>query len=473
MNTSFKYLASLFVMILFLLGCSQDDDDYVPDELRINNFIWKGMNQYYLWQNEVTDLRDDRFGNQGDLNTFLATFTNPATLFQSLRVDATTDKYSVIYSDYTVLEGVLSGTTKNNGIDYTLKYKTGSTTDLFGFVQYILPNSDAAAKNVQRGQLFYAINGVSLTATNYKSLLANDTYTMHFADFANGAITPNGQSVVLTKSVLTENPVGITSVINQGAKRIGYLVYNGFYSGYENELNAAFGQLKNQNVTHLILDLRYNSGGSIATAARLASMITGQFSGQLFAKQQWNGKLQNYWLQTNPNQLNTNFTNSLANGSGINSLHLSKVYVLTTKGTASASELVINGLKPYIQVIQIGDVTIGKNVGSVTLYDSSNFSSTGKNPNHKYAMQPIVLKTSNASGFGDYQLGLQPTILQVEDLGNVGVLGDPSEPLLQTALNYIMATGKTNFLSNGFAKEFVNLKDPITLENEMFVEIKQ
>ena len=472
MKKSFKYLALLSVLILLTIGCTKDDELFVPDELRINDFIWKGMNQYYLWQNDVPNLRDDRFANQTDLNGFLATFADPTTLFQSLRVDATTDKYSVIYSDYSVLEGILSGTTKNNGVDYGLKYKTGSTTDLFGFVHYVLPNSDAAAKNIQRGQLFCAINGTPLTVSNYRTLLANDTYTMNFADFDNGAITPNGQSVLLTKSVLSENPVLINTVINQGTKRIGYLVYNGFYPNYENELNAAFGQLKSQNITHLILDLRYNSGGSIATSARLASMITGQFSGQLFAKQQWNAKMQNYWLQTNPNQLNTNFTSILGNGSGINSLNLSKLYVLTTKGTASASELVINGLKPYIQVIQIGDVTIGKNVGSVTLYDSPNFSSSGRNPNHKYAMQPIVLKTINAAGFGDYQSGLQPTIFQTEDYGNAGVLGNPTEPLLQTALNSIMATGKQNAATVNSAQEFAIIKELKPLENEMYIDIK-
>ena len=468
-----KYFAFLFISMAFLAGCSKDDDLYVPDELRINDFVWKGMNQYYLWQNDVPNLNDARFGNQNDLNGFLATFTNPSTLFQSLRVAATTDKYSVIYSDYSLLEGILSGTTKNNGIDYSLKYKSGSTTDLFGFVNYVLPNSDAATKNVQRGQIFYAINGTPLTVSNYRSLLANDTYTLNFADFNNGAVTPNGQSVQLTKAVLSENPVYLNTVINQGNKRIGYLMYNGFYAGYENELNAAFGQLKSQNITHLILDLRYNSGGSIATSARLASMITGQFAGQLYAKQQWNGKMQNYWLQNNPSQLNTNFTSSLGNGSAINSLFLTKVYVLTTKGTASASELVINGLKPYIQVVQIGDVTIGKNVGSVTLYDSANFGSAGRNPNHKYAMQPIVLKTINAAGFGDYQMGLQPTVFLTEDYGNAGILGNITEPLLETTLNLIMSTGKPSGFVVHAAKQFETISNVLEIENEMFIDINK
>ena len=289
-----RKILSIVILLLFVstaVNCEKDDLA-VPDELKINDFVWKGMNLYYLWQADVPNLADDRFANQDQLNAFLSNYSSPVTLFNSLRTDPTIDRFSVIYSDYTILEGILSGNTTDTGMDYGLKYKTGSTTDIFGWVRYVLPNSDAASKNVQRGQIFYAINGTPLTASNYQSLLANTTFTVNFANYDNGNITPNGQSVTLTKAPITENPVYATNVINQGTNKIGYLIYNGFYTGYENQLNAAFGQLQSQGITHLILDLRYNSGGSVATATRLASMITGQFNGQLFAHQQWNAKLQ-------------------------------------------------------------------------------------------------------------------------------------------------------------------------------------
>ncbi len=473
MKNTLKLVAIFIPFILFTISCSKNDDLSIPAELQVNDFVWKGLNQFYLWQPDAPNLRDDRFGNQGDLNTFLKTYNDPTNLFNALRIDPNIDRFSVIFSDYNTLEGILSGTTKNNGVDYGLKYKTSNSTDIFGWVKYIIPNSDASTKNIQRGKIFYAINGTPLTASNYKSLLANDTYIMNFADFDNGNITPNGQSVMLTKTTLSENPVLINTVINQGAKRIGYLVYNGFYPNFESQLNTAFANLKAQNATHLILDLRYNSGGSIATASRLASMITGQFNGQIFARQQWNPKMQVYWSNNNASQFDTRFTTTLSDGTGINSLNLSKVIVLTTKSTASASELVINGLKPYVQVIQIGDVTVGKNVGSITVYDSPNFGSAGRNPNHKYAMQPIVLKTVNASGFGDYQTGLVPTTLQVEDLGNLGILGDVTEPLLQTALNYIQANGRMQpHQPEHIFEQCKDAKDLEPLQNEMYLELK-
>jgi hypothetical protein len=460
---------SFLLLLLFALplSCEDMDDNAVPSELQIKDFIWKGMNLYYLWQADVSDLADDRFANQTQLNTFLETFENPTTLFNALRVNTSIDRFSVIYSDYSVLEGVLSGNTLNNGMDYGLRYKSGSTTDIYGWVRYIIPNSDAAAKPVARGNIFYAINGTPLTIDNYRTLLANETYTVNFADFDGGNITPNGQSVTLTKTALAENPILLSNVITQNDKKIGYLMYNGFFPSFDNQLNTVFGDFISQGVTHLVLDLRYNSGGSVNTATKLASMITGQFSGQLFARQQWNAKAQAYFQANNPGSLENKFIG------GLNSLNLNKVYVLTTKSSASASELVINCLKPYINVIQIGDVTAGKNVGSITLYDSPTFAKQNVNPNHKFAMQPIVLKIIDKNGFGDYTAGISPTFLLPENLNDLGILGNVNEPLLNAAINQIIANGRMMpQVPSVFERDFTDAKAINPLRTEMYIDRK-
>jgi C-terminal processing protease CtpA/Prc len=469
----------LLAITMVLQSCEVQDDNKVPNDIAINNFVWKGLNLYYLWQADVPNLADDQFANQSDLNDFLYGYSRPEDLFQQLlnkprslypNPGEAIDRFSVIFSDYNELEGILSGTTKNNGAEFGLYYKDDSQSSLFGVIRYVLPNSDAAAKNVQRGGIFYAINGVTLTPENYNALLSNNTYTMNFANYDSGNITPNGQSVTLTKSVISENPVYLTTVINSGTHKIGYLIYNGFYPNYESQLNAAFGTLKSQGITELVLDLRYNSGGSVATATRLASLITGQFTNQIFAKEQWNAKLEDYYNSTNPSTLLNLFTNKLGNNETLSSLNLNKVYILTTKSSASASELVINGLKPYINVVQIGDLTTGKNVGSVTLYDSPNFSKTNSSSKHRYAMQPIVLKIVNKVGFGDYINGLEPTIELKEDFGNLGVLGDSDEPLLNAAINTIVGSGRP--LPQKRIRNFDALQDNSTmgrLKSEMYV----
>jgi len=465
-----KNIVKSFLLVLLFalpLSCEDMDDNAVPSELQIKDFIWKGMNLYYLWQADVSDLADDRFANQTQLNTFLETFENPTTLFNALRVNTSIDRFSVIYSDYSVLEGVLSGNTLNNGMDYGLRYKSGSTTDIYGWVRYIIPNSDAAAKPVARGNIFYAINGTPLTIDNYRTLLANETYTVNFADFDGGNITPNGQSVTLTKTALAENPILLSNVITQNDKKIGYLMYNGFFPSFDNQLNTVFGDFISQGVTHLVLDLRYNSGGSVNTATKLASMITGQFSGQLFARQQWNAKAQAYFQANNPGSLENKFIG------GLNSLNLNKVYVLTTKSSASASELVINCLKPYINVIQIGDVTAGKNVGSITLYDSPTFAKQNVNPNHKFAMQPIVLKIIDKNGFGDYTAGISPTFLLPENLNDLGILGNVNEPLLNAAINQIIANGRMMpQVPSVFERDFTDAKAINPLRTEMYIDRK-
>jgi carboxyl-terminal processing protease len=480
MNNFIKLAIFSILICISFQSCEKDDTNVVPKEIAIQNFIWKGLNQYYLWQNEVPNLSDTKFANQNELNTFLYGFSNPDNLFQELLNKPKSkfpadgeaiDRFSVLFSDYTILEGILSGTTKNNGVEFGLFYKDASQTTVFGVVRYILPNSDASSKNIQRGDTFYGVNGETLTVSNYRTLLANDSYTLNLANYDNGNITPNGQSVSLTKTVLSENPILINTVLNSGTHKIGYLVYNGFYPNYESQLNDAFGTLKAQGITELVLDLRYNSGGSIATATRLASMITGQFNNQIFAKEQWNAKLEDYFSTNNPQTLLNLFTNTINSNATINSLNLSKVYVLTTKSTASASELVINGLEPYINVIQIGDVTVGKNVGSITMYDSPTFAKEDINSSHKYAMQPLVLKIVNKVGFGDYINGLQPDTFLKEDFNNLGILGDQNEPLLSTAITRIVGGGRK--LPQQPTKVFQELKDTRIekiLQNEMYLD---
>lgn len=428
---------ALSLLFILSISCVVPDDNSVSKDVEIHDFIWKAMNLHYLWQKDVGNLSDTRFKNQSELNNFMSSYT-PTSLFQSLLYQPQTiDRYSLIFEDYTVLEEWLTGTESNNGMTYGLTYKDQTKTSLYGWVRYVAPNSNAASKNVERGMLFYAVNNTPLSLSNYSQLLGQNSYTIQLADYNGGAITPNGKEISLTKTSTSENPVFMNKVIDAGDKKIGYLMYNAFYNSHDITLNNAFASFKSNNITDLVLDLRYNGGGSIQSAKRLASMITGQFTNKVFSKQRWNAKVQDHIIKTDGAAALEELFVDTIDGTPINSLNLNKVYILTGPGTASSSELVINCLKPYITVVQIGTKTVGKNVGSITLYDAIDFSKEKRSDKHKYAIQPIVVQTENADGFGQYELGISPDIEYKEDYGNLGAIGDEEEPLLKLAINQI------------------------------------
>lgn len=425
-------LLLLTVSSLFV-SCFKDNDDNVQlaSGVEIQEFIWRGLNFFYLYKADTPELADDAFGTNDELIAFLNTFDSPESFFDFLK--SPQDRFSILVSDFNELENALSGTTQNNGMEFGLVFYPDSSGNVFGYVRYVLPNSDAESKGLQRGIIFNTVDGQQIVENNFNDLLSPDVYTIGLATFDGQNITPTGENVELTKTEFTEDPIHVSTTLDINGQKIGYLMYNAFTSEFDSQLNSVFAQFQTDGVTDLVLDLRYNGGGSVRTATYLASMITGQFTGQTFYTEQWNEDRQAEFAEDGV------FFNSFVNGGEtINSLNLTTVYVLTTRKTASASELVINGLAPYINVVQIGDNTTGKYQASFLLYDSPNFLKTVElNPNHTYAMLPLVFQTANANGFTDFENGLIPDIDQNEDYSNLGVLGDPAEPLLATAIQEI------------------------------------
>ena len=226
-------------------------------------------------------------------------------------------------------------------------------------------------------------------------------------------------------------------------------MYNQFTNEYDNELYTELASLNAAGITNFIIDLRYNPGGSVNTTRLLASIIYDTNTENLFLTKRYNDKLQ---PQFSKDQLEVYFTNKIKNRT-IESLGLNKLYVLTSASSASASELLINSLEPYMDVIQIGDVTRGKNEFSTTMVDDRDNSylytpsRVNKiNPKVQWAIQPLLGRNENAEGFSDFTDGLIPDIQLKEDLQNLGILGDQNEPLLARAIQEIIgSTGKRDF----------------------------
>ncbi len=367
------------------------------------------------------------------------------------------DRFSWIQDNYLELQAMLSGVVSNEiGFEYQLYAYTDK--DVFGEIAYVKPGTDAAAKGLKRGQVFTHVNDVALTVYNYQALLAFDASSvkLRIADPAINHISKifnfnNAQNITLNLlSTYAENPVYLDTVYNISGKKIGYLVYNFFASddgdetgAYDKALNNVFADFKSNGITELILDLRYNSGGSLLSAIYLASMIVKNLNtSDVFLKVEYNNQLQQEYIKAyGAKSLNSTFVDKVTvygnndkvkSEAALSNLgNVQTLYVLTGKHTASASEMVINGLKPYMSVYLVGDTTIGKNVGSTTIYDE-------RNTSNKWGMQPIIAKFYNSNNQSDFTAGFVPNELE-QDTWNMPKkqLGDIQEALLSGALQTI------------------------------------
>jgi carboxyl-terminal processing protease len=445
-----------------------------------NSFVWNSMHDYYLWVDQVPNLSAAKFSVADSLNAFLNQYTDPSKLFTDLLYKyGTIDKWSFIVNDSTTISNWIAGISMTAGYDYEL-FEIGTTNNLFGVVRYVLKGSPSDLAGIRRGDVFISVNGQQLTIANYQTLLnSSATLTLSFANIINRVITPNGRSVTVTAITLQENPILLDTVLVVNGANIGYLVYNGFNSDYDIQLNNVFQYFKNQGISKLILDLRYNGGGSIQTAIYLASMIYGTYTTKDFIKSQYNNALQAYYVQTyGAAALLDNFTDNIAATSTttqtpINTVNMTKVYVITTDNTASASELTINGLKPYLSLTQVGDTTVGKYVGSITLQDVD--AKGNVNPQDPWTMQPIVVKISNSLGVTDYIKGLAPDILVSEDITNLLPFGNPNETMLKAVLNDIQGLPqKSAAIKYGLigARKIADSKDFKPYSKDMYLKHK-
>ena len=453
---------TIFLGMLFLItsmvtvSCVKDSmlqpqDPESAKNQYVNAWIKEEMSTYYLWNDKISPNLDDK--------------VKPDAYFESMlyKYDKNSapdgDRFSWIQEDYVELLESLSGVASLEiGFDY--KWYAYNQSDVFGEIAYVKKNTDAAAKGLKRGQVFTYINNTKLTTDNYRTLMSNAEKSASIAlrisnaeiDLATRKISfSNEQSITVNLlSKYAENPVYLDSVYSINGKTIGYLVYNFFAadardytSAYDLALNNVFEKFKNRGIDNLVLDLRYNSGGSVNSAIYLSSMIVKNMSTKsVFCKMEFNREYQSYLVKKYgsdylldyfENKIEVyNKDNKLTGEYPLHNLgNLQTLYVLTGKWTASASEMVINGLKPYMDVFIIGDITYGKNVASTTFYKE-------KDAKNKWGLQPIIAKYYNSQGKSDFTAGFIPNILD-EDTWNMPkkALGEINEALLGTAIRHI------------------------------------
>lgn len=424
----------VLMLVGFLFAC-KDNVVVEPDvvsgsDSATNGWIVSQMKYWYYW--------NDKLPSRPDISQ------KPAAFFSSLlyKYDATTrpdgDRFSWIQESADELKASLSGQSKTTGMHYKLYYYPKGTTNVIGVVLYALPDSPASKAGFKRGDIFGSINNQKLTSTNYSSLLNTDgTLTFTLSTLAaDGTISESTVKKDVAPVVFQEDPVYFDTLYQYGANKIGYVVYHQFFpspSGsdskqYDLKLDAVFAKFKTNNVNSLILDLRYNGGGYVSSSTNLASLIGKVTSNDIFYYKEYNKTV----TPILEKQYGAAFfyDKFLTKSQNIGS-NLKNLIILTSSSTASASELLINGLKPFMKVTIVGTTTYGKNVGSITISDEAK--------KIKWGLQPIVTKSFNSLHQSDYSVGFTPDVLVTESF-KLYPYGSPLDPLLGEALSQITGT---------------------------------
>jgi hypothetical protein len=399
-------IAGLVAISVLAVSCKQNDPDPQSSATTptttadIRDSLWAYMQDVYLWNDKLPATFTPR------------NYSDPESEMDALRAYQPLDQWSFVEkaADFN------SYFSKDFG--FWIKYDANN--DLR--VRYVYAESPAGKAGIERGWKLTSLNGQAI-ATVSDDALINAFYNASSTAF--GFQKPDGTSVTvpLTTATYTLNTVLFNKTYDIAGKKIGYLVFNSFTgTPSQNELKAVLSNFEAAGVNELIVDLRYNGGGDVDTQVMLANAIapTNVTRSSVMFSYLHNGKLAQ-WNQT------VKFTKT-------GSLNLSRIFFITSAASASASELLINNLKPYLDVKLIGKATHGKPVG---MYGFEVMD---------YVIAPIAFKTVNAKNVGDYYSGLAVDAAVADGLDKNW--GDPLENCLASALGYIQ-TGSFTITTNG------------------------
>jgi len=443
-----KRISLYFTLACICIGCinynlepSDPGDDPQDEQLLerkyVNTFAYSMMYNYYLWTKEISDCYSTWYTNE-----------EPISKVQAVRYKGSDgndiDRWTQLTDRYAAFISGVEGTSTTNGLDFILMWKDRSRTVLYAVTTLVYSGSPAFKAGIKRGDVITAVNSKSMTAENYTSLypeiLGGEKVTLSFIDKAD---------ITLTPVEMYEDPVILYKTFSAvGGKKLGYLFYNSFTLESCRSLIDVCKHFKDEGVTELILDLRYNGGGFSLTEELLASMLAPQScisQGSVFQKNVYNSNLQ----ETLGSE--THFTTSfdisgVSLSTGGANIGLDKIYAIMGSGSASASEALLTGLMPYMDITLIGKQSYGKYCSGI-IYSTEDFYTDIKD-RISYSEYQTALKYTDDWGiylmigrFADKNgntpcmpNGFSPDVEADDNPLDGYQIGNPQETLLKTAL---------------------------------------
>jgi carboxyl-terminal processing protease len=303
-------------------------------------------------------------------------------------------------------------------------------------VSFVEPASPAGKANIKRSWQIKQINNSSNISTSNINFVSNAIFNSTSVTLLLGREGKADTTVALTAATYLEQPIILDTIYNTGATKTGYLVFNSFLGDttkIKNEFARIFNKFSSGGVSDVVLDLRYNGGGYVLLQDELANYLAPTTAnGQIMEEQKFNNKYTQY--------------NSSTRFAKKGSLNLNRLFVIVSQNTASASELLINSLKPFQNVQLVGPSrTHGKPVGYFPI------------PVMDWYIFPVSFRTVNKNGEGNYFDGFALNH-QVGDGLDKG-WGDITENCLAAALKFINTGAYARVLEPNSNEQFAPLTE--------------
>lgn len=425
-----QFITSLFCILLIgFISCSKKNIDINPTNnpkdftsnlipskfLKENNWIYAQMKKYYLWEGTLpAEARTDKY-------------LEPIKYYRSL-INDDQDWFSYMKSNKNDVLNFWQGTPHAYGFRYR-PYKPDPTKDIIYLaVSLVSQQSPAEKAGLYRGDIIQKIDGNRITESKLSSLLEQQSISITWETTSNKLKT-----ATIAKSSFKIKPIYDTRVIELEKKKVGYFNFTQFLHEIDNDLRVVFNNFKEQKIDELILDLRFNPGGFTPNAEVVGSLIVKNLN----PNEKMFGGHKNQSLETiNKAAGNKNDRNWTSESANLNNLN--RVYIITSKSTSSSSELVINCLKTKMEVILIGENTLGKNVISTIITDE-----TGQFP---FVIMPAYSTLENSKGESYYgrKQGFIPDFMVQDDILPFYPIGNLNETLLKKTLEIIKGNLSTN-----------------------------
>lgn len=413
-------------------ACSKKDVPWQPtDSLgKLNKWVYDSMQLYYYWSAEMPAHPD---------------YSLP-TLDFFKQLLSSKDRFSWISNRSTI--GSPKTSADLYGFHYALAAHPFDAQKLVGVITCVVPGSNANSRGFKRGMLFNAVNDKIITPQNRETAikaLQAESVMLQLAAFNNDQTAlVDSARVGVQSSLVSQKSIYATKAFEQNGKKTGYLAY--FLCSEKDDalLLQSMQKLKNEGVSECIIDLRYNPGGSVASATKLAAMLAPSFNPNSTFITYRGNKHGGTVKQTFQQAISFSSSVSGKNMSDLQSrnLGLSRLFILTSPATASAAELLTHNLAPYIKVIRIGETTVGKDEASFPIEDL-------RNPKQvEWLINPIVYKIADGFGIGDYSTGLVPDYPVIETSRlPLSPMGQPGDLPVDRALTLIYGTTAVNVVT--------------------------